>query len=114
MSPKTAFVFCLLVMTICILHVEAAPTCAEPTCGGTRQAAPGEGGEGGEEEEEKPGCAKPGAWRNYYAVGKWCDEGIVGATENPPGKIGSPPADDAAGGGAGGAMMMGGAGGDKK
>ena len=56
MSPKTAFVFCLLVMTICILHVEAAPTCAEPTCGGTRQAAPGEGGEGGWGEREGGSC----------------------------------------------------------
>ena len=89
-----AKLFCLVAMVILGISsvTVAKPTCAEPTCGGTRQvAAPPEDGAGGEE-GDKNGCRDPEdkGWANFESIPVWCKDGTVGFHKNPPGKIGQP------------------------
>ena len=94
MDAKLISIALLLVIGITSM-VDSAPTCAERTCGGTREVAgapPAEGeGEGEGEEEEKDPCeTAPLAWKNHFSWYTFCKDGSIGATKNPIGKIGAP------------------------
>jgi len=88
MDTKLICLIAVLIIGITSL-VDSKPTC--PECGGA--AAPPAEGEGGEEGEEKVDpCSKDpfSAWLNFFAWNAFCEDGTVGATENPVGKIGQP------------------------
>ena len=53
-------------------------------------APPGEGGEEGEEKADPCSTDPYSAWLNFFSWGKFCEDGTIGATENPVGKIGKP------------------------
>ena len=96
MDLKMIFIVGLVILGLSST-IEAKPTCAEPTCGGTREVAgapPAEGeGEEGEEEKADPCSEDPySSWRNFLAWSKFCEDGTVGYfdPEMPPGKIGQP------------------------
>ena len=95
MDAKFICLLAMVVLGISSITV-ARPTCAEPTCGGTRQAAAPPGEEGGEE-EAKNGCKDPEdrGWANFESIPVWCKDGTVGFHKNPPGKIGQPAEEDA-------------------
>ena len=94
MDFKLILVVVLLLAVAAVSVLDARPTCPEPTCGGTREvASPGGDGDGeGEEEEKVDPCSMDpySAWLNHYAWSVFCEDGTIGASVNPPGKIGKP------------------------
>ena len=100
MDFKFFLIVALLLVVSSVPALDGRPTCPEPTCGGTREvASPGgdEGGEGEEEEKADPCSMDPySAWLNHYAWQIFCEDGTIGASINPPGKIGTPAEEEAA------------------